>query len=244
MTCGQLMGRRVLVTRAAEDAEVWAARLASLGAQPVVLACLVSVPIDDTATGPALSAALADAAWLLVSSRHGVAVVAQLIGGVLPPRVLIAAVGSATAAAARRLLGRVDLIADENTSRGLGDASRRQLRGSVVGARIVVAGAAGGRTEAASVLTAAGATVVTIPVYRTIPVSPRTKRDLGADGVDDILLASPSAVRGLINGAVLPPSARIVTIGPTTTAAAVAAGLTVDVESPRPDFEGMLEAIA
>lgn len=240
-----LAGRRVLITRAADDAEVWAERLTRLGARPVLMPCLTCIPVDGPATASALIAALADASWLLLSSRHGAEVVASLLAGRLPPGVQVGVVGPSTAEAARRLLGRVDLVAARATSRGLADAMLARLGGAASGERIVVAGAANGRDDAASALTGAGARVTVIPVYRTVPAPPpAVKRDLAAEGVDDILLASPSAVRGLVNCAVLSPSARIITIGPTTTAAALAAGLAVAAESRRPDLEGMLEVMS
>jgi uroporphyrinogen-III synthase len=61
--------------------------------------------------------------------------------------------------------------------------------------------------------------------------------------VDDVLLASPSAVTGLVNCAVLPKVVRVITIGATTSAAAVAAGLSVTAEARWPNLDGMLEAM-
>jgi uroporphyrinogen-III synthase len=58
-----------------------------------------------------------------------------------------------------------------------------------------------------------------------------------------ILLASPSAVLGLVHRAVLPVGAQVVTIGPATTAAARANGLAVAAQARHPDLEGLLEAI-
>jgi len=94
-------------------------------------------------------------------------------------------------------------------------------------------------------LTAAGITTRRVDVYRTAPVPPLArKRELAADGVDDVLLASPSAVTGLVNCAVLPKEARVITIGPTTSAAATAAGLRVTAEARWPNLDGMLEVMS
>lgn len=93
-------------------------------------------------------------------------------------------------------------------------------------------------------LAPAGWDVVRIAVYRTIPAPPREdKQDLAALGVDAILLASPSAAEGLIRQANVPPQAHVITIGPTTTTAARALGLTVAGEAREPGLEGLLEAI-
>lgn len=247
MSARPLAGRTVLVTRAAEDAERWAGRLVELGARAVVMPCLDCEWIADAGTAGRLRSAIASADWLLVASRRGAEAVARLLEGRLPARIRVAALGPASAAAARESLGRVDLVADEPASRGLGRAlvEHERRSGGTRVVRAVVAGAAGGREEAEAELVAGGIEVTRVAVYRTVPTAPvGAKRDLIAEGVDSILLASPSAVTGLLNRALPPRAARVITIGPTTSAAARAAGLTVAAEARRPDLESMLEAIS
>lgn len=247
MIMRSLAGRRIVVTRALEDAERWAARLASLGATPVVLPCLVCEAVDDVRTVTALHDALEGACWLAVSSPHGAAFTGALLGTALRAGVRVAAVGEATADAASRHLGRIDLVATESTSAGLGRELARVLRdedGAAAG-KVVVAGAEGGRKDVEQTLRGAGFPAVRVNVYRTIPAPPsRTKRDLESDRIDDVLLASPSAVTGLLNTATVPAAARVITIGPTTSAAARAAGLRVTAQAGRPNLEGMLEVMS
>ncbi len=241
-----LAGRRVLVTRAQDDAERWAARLASLGAIPVILPCLVSEPLDSAPARAALRTALHNAAWLVVSSPRGAAIAATLIGGQLPAHVRVAAVGEATAAAARTHLGRVDLVPELQTSAGLGEALARRLThdGAPQLQPVVLAGALGGRGEAEMSLRTVGAPVTRVDIYRTIPApAASARRDLARETIHDILLASPSAVAGLLNIARVPEGARVITIGPTTSTAARQRGLTVSAEARRPTFEGLLEAM-
>jgi uroporphyrinogen-III synthase len=250
----ELAGRRILVTRAADDADHWAARLAAVGALPVTLPCLICEPITDDATVRRLRDAINEADWLLLTSARGAHAVARLLRGGpagrtptrVPTQLRIAAVGPATARAATRRLGRVDLVAGENTAKGLADELAATIRDAppTRPVRVVIAAAAGGRDDAAAVLGAAGVAVLQVAVYRTVPApAVRNKRDLAADGVEIVLLASPSAVTGLLRLVVLPTSARIITIGPTTSTAATAAGLVVAGEAKRPTFEGILEAI-
>ena len=241
-----LRGRRILVTRAAEDAADWAARLSAMGASPVVLPCLTIEPIDDVATRTALVRALETADWIVVTSPRGVAALQTLHGAGLSGRHSIAAVGPATARACQELLGRTPLVADETTSAGLGRRLAALLGTGGAGAecRVVLVGAAGGREEAEAALTAQGAIVSRIDVYRSVPVPVAARKyDLAGDGVEDVLLASPSAVQGLINRALVPRTAQMITIGPTTSAAATAAGLRVSAEARRPTLEAMLEAM-
>ncbi len=241
-------GRTVLVTRAAEDAAPWAERLAALGATPVVFPCLVCEILDDAATRSALAAALDGAAWLALTSRRGVEAVAALAPGGVPEGVAIAAVGPATAAAARALLGRCDLVAPAGTGASLAEALRAALAAHPPApmrpAKVAIAAADRAVPHLERILAPVGVEVARVDVYRTVPAPPETPRvRLDALGVDTILLASPSAVAGLVHRAVVPGGAVVVTIGPSTTEAARAHGLAVLAEARRPGLEGILEVI-
>ena len=239
-----LAGRRVLITRALEDAGAWADRLSALGADPVILPCIRTEVLDDDATRARLASALSDAGWLCVMSPRGADAVARL-AGTLSPALRIAVVGNATAHAVVGAIGRKPYVAHGGTSRALGVELLRELRmdGSAP-PRVVIASARGGRTDAEDALTAAGVAVTRVDVYRTIPAGRATPpRDLAVEGIGDVLLASPSAVEGLLNQAAFPGGMRIFTIGPTTSAAVVAAGLLVSGEATHPDLDSLVEAM-
>lgn len=246
MTPRSLIGRRVLVTRAEDDAMAWATELAQVGAVPVVFPCLTTRLIDDADTAEHLRTAVADADWIGVTSRRGVQSAAALLAAPLPVRVRVAAVGPTTARAASELWGRNDLVATHPTLEGL----TAELLGTTdsadasPGPHLVLAGARTGRREGVRALIERGWRVTTVAVYETVPAAATGRRvDLGAEHLDDILLASPSAVTGLRNLACLPTKVRIFTIGSTTTAAARAAGLVVTAEARRPGLDGLLEAM-
>lgn len=246
MTAESLVGRRILVTRAQEDAEQWAERLLSLGAVPVVYPCLVAEVLDDAPTAEALRHSLADAHWLVVTSRRGAAAVVELLGGRPAPSIRIAAVGLATARACMELLGRANFISVVTTSAGLGTSLGDHLTegGASPAVRVVVAGAVDGRGDAEEALAARGVMVTRVSIYRTVPRPVVTRRlDLTSMRIDTVLLASPSALTGLMNSATVPGDARVITIGPTTTAAAIAAGLRVTAEARVPTFDSMIEAL-
>ena len=57
------------------------------------------------------------------------------------------------------------------------------------------------------------------------------------------MLASPSAASGFVHQVELDAPVAIYTIGPSTTAAARALGLTVTAEAREPSLEGILEAM-
>ena len=242
----RVAGMKVLVTREAEDAERWASRLSSWGALPVVMPCLQCENITDPSVATLLQASVEISAWLVLSSRRGAVAAGRMLERKLTARAKIAAIGPATARAAKEVFNRCDLVASESTAAGIADAllERFGLVKSAQPVRVVMAGAAGGRTDVEQKLTKNGIKVSRVDVYHTIPAPPvEPKRDLEAEEIEIVLLASPSAVEGLRNIALVPRAAKVVTIGPTTSAAAVAAGLKVHGEAAEPDLDGMLDAL-
>jgi uroporphyrinogen-III synthase len=243
-TAPALKGRRVLVTRSEEDSAEWAAELSACGAEPLILPCIHSERIDTPAVREAVGAALATADWLVLTSRRGVDAVAALTGaGVAKPvRCRVAAVGDTTAAAARALLGRCDFVGEGTGARLAAGLVAAAHVGA--GTSVAIAVAANAASALEQGLRSAGATCTRIDVYRTVPAPPlAAKHALSALGADNILLASPSAVCGLVNQVVLDVPVGIYTLGPSTTAAARAAGLTVTAEARAPSLEGLLEAM-
>ena len=234
--------RRVLLTRGEDDNAEWAERLAERGADPVALACIHCEPIDTPALRTDMAAAAADADWLTFTSRRGVDAFVSLHPGV-PPRARVAVVGSATADAARARLGRVDLVSRDGTAASLGAALVRdgdlQRRPHVL---LALAENAGDTLERA--LAAAGANCARFNVYRTIPAPPAApKRAMSALGADNVIFASPTAVKGFVQQVAVDVPIKVYTIGPSTSAAARAAGLTVTAEAREPSLEGVLESM-
>ena len=241
-----LHGCRVLITRAAEDAGAWASRLEALGARPLMMPCVRHEPVDDASAAASLGSALSGADWLLLFSAKGAEAVARVMPGGLPDALRIAVVGPATGAAAAQYLRAPSFVARASTSAALARELLPWLRetGRSKGPVVVIAGAADGRTDGDAVLASAGIVVRRVAVYRTVAAPPdERKRDLADEGIDVVLLASPSAVTGFVNRVKLPVLAQVITIGPTTSAAAVTAGLRVSAEARQPNLDGMLEAM-
>jgi len=234
-----LQGRRVLLTRSREDNRAWSQDLAERGLAPVALACVATETRPEAA--PELSRELAACDWLVVCSRRAVQAVKELHPAALPARVRVACVGPATAVEANLTFGRAEKLAPLGTGRSLGAELAATLPRS---ARVLVAAALEGRVDVEDVLRPAGVDVHRVAVYRTRPV----RRDgppllLDALALDAVFLASPSAVRGLLNQALPPSRAAFVTLGPSTTEGARAAGLTVHAEARERSLDGLLAAL-
>jgi uroporphyrinogen III methyltransferase/synthase len=140
------------------------------------------------------------------------------------------------------LLGRVDVVGGGTAAAlaatlvEVGDLERRP--------RALLALAENAGDTLAQALTAAGAECTRLDVYRTVPIAATgARRPLSALRVDNVVLASPSAVTGFVHQVDIDVPVKIYTIGPSTTAAARGAGLGVTAEAPEPSLEGILEAM-
>lgn len=238
----RLTGKRILITRSADDCAEWAAKLEDFEAIPVSLPCIETETIDTPELRARLAAAVADTDWLVFTSRRGVEAFAALYTGSIG-NAQIAAVGKVTAEAARNRLGRIDLVGRGGTASLL---AATMLTEGVLNSRprLLLALA----ENADDVLDKAlkhAARCTRLDLYRTIPHPPvAVKRAMSTLGADNVLLASPSAVTGLMNQVDLDIPVNIFTIGPSTSAAARANGLVVTAEATTPSLHGLLEPLS
>lgn len=241
-----LAAKTILLTRAQDDAAAWAQELEARGARVLHLPCIECQTIDDPGRADALVAALSDADWLAVSSRRGVAAVAELAPGALPDSVRVAAVGPATAAAAREQWGRCELVSADPSAKGLGESLRDRLAedGQLDSARVVLALADRADRGIERVLEKHGTWVTRLSVYRTRPVAPSGRpRDLSSMAIDAVFLASPSAAQGLVNQMRLPPDLPVFTIGASTSQTARGLGIPIRGEARQPSLDGLVDAL-
>lgn len=185
--------------------------------------------------------------WVVFTSARGVEVfVEQSVAA--PRTVRIAAVGPSTARAVHAIGWSTDVVG----SGGAEELVARLARSTELeGACVLFPAASGARATLEKALRATGATVERVEAYhtrRTPPEAVSVRRDLSA-GVDAVTFASPSAVRSLALSLrddwpdVLSRCA-VVAIGPTTSAAAVAEGLTDVSTAPETTLSGLIDACA
>lgn len=232
---------RILLTRSADDCAGWAETLRLEGETPVIYPCIAIEHIGTSVTRRALELALADADWLVFTSRRGVAACAALAALRAAQAPQIAAVGPATAEAAIEHFGRVDLVGAGGTAAALADELVAAAAGKP--SRFVLALAENAPSTLEDALGAVGHTI-RVDVYRTVPAPPRRpKQSYSGLASDAVFLASPSAVQGFVNQIDLDIETSVYTIGPSTTAAAKQLGLKITAQAPKPSLEGLLEAM-
>ena len=162
-----------------------------------VVSCVPLIRIAEPSDRRALQAAAnaADAIdWLLFTSANGVAAFARRRSVPLPPRVRVAVVGPATAAAVQSLLHRpIDVIPERHSSDALASAF---LAAAKPGATACVIQPEGEASPLARLLEAAGYAVNAVGAYRTLP-TPAADMARKLSSVDAIVLMSGSQARAL-----------------------------------------------
>ena len=247
-----LFGRRVLVTRAAEQAAGLSERLAALGALPVEIPTIRAAPLEDRSE---LDAALADLSsfdWIAFTSANAVRFVFERLNALgadaraLHP-VLAAAIGRATASALSARGVSANFIPDRAGSESMADGMARL---GVSGARVLLprSDLADGRLP--DRLRRAGADVREVVAYRT--TMPESSRPALAEaleaGVDAVALASASAavnLAALLDGDVRRlDGVAIACIGRAAAAAASELGLKVDIVAQAPSVDALALELA
>jgi uroporphyrinogen-III synthase len=246
-----LAGVRVVVTRAPHQNAEFAALLAEHGALPLLYPCIdIEPPADTTRLDEALQT-LDTFHWLVLTSANTVIALAKrldVLSIAVPARLKVAAVGRATAAAARDLLGvqtaaLPDEFVAESLAQALGDVTSRQ---------VFLPQSAIAETTLYDLLTHAGAKVMVITAYENVIGSGGVDLPalLAAGQVDVITFTSASTVNNLFvrlgseGGDIrLLKTIPLACIGPKTAAAVHKHGLEPTIMPAEYTMDGLLTAI-
>jgi len=251
-----LEGRRVVVTRAAEQAQELVRELEGLGAEVLSLPTVGFREAEDFAPLDEALREIANFDWVLFTSQNAVRFFAKRCRALgLDPANLqsegsrVAAVGPATAKAARDEGFRVYWIA----SRFRGEALARELQEDVAGKKVLLPRSDRAADELPGALRAAGAVVRDVVAYCTVVPAASDGDALAkirGGEADVIAFASPSAFHhfvDLVGAEKLPGVAervKFAAIGPTTAGAIREAGLPVEIEAAEATSAGLARAIA
>jgi uroporphyrinogen III methyltransferase/synthase len=241
-----LHGRVVAVTRARAQASGLAGRLAELGAEVVEAPAIRIEPrLGDSEVAEAVSR-IREYALVCFTSPNGVALLFEaLTAAGHDARALAGATVAAIGPGTARELERRGISADVVPSRSVAEALvEALLEVPVEGRAVLVARAAEARDVLPDALSERGARVNDVPLYDTVaePLGDELLDRLGR--VTHVTFTSSSTVRFFTeSGGRLPDAARIVSIGPVTSATARELGLTVHVEAERHDIDGLVDAL-
>jgi uroporphyrinogen III methyltransferase/synthase len=241
-----LFGRRIVVTRAREQASELRVQLEGLGATVIELPAITIEPIDFVLPDAS------DYAWIVFTSVNGVAhffdrglaasgLDARALGGVQ-----VAAIGPGTAEALAGAGIAADLIPERFVAESLLEAFPRPARAGNR-ERVLLPRAETARDVLPDGLRERGYDVDVLAVYRTTRAT-AAAADLtvvqGGD-VDAVTFTSSSTVRNFsdIVGAFSGDQPLVVSIGPVTSSTARERGLRVDAEADPHTIDGLVAAI-
>jgi uroporphyrinogen-III synthase len=251
-----LEGKRVVVTRAPEQAGELVRSLEAMGADVLLLPTVGFAPPEDWSGLDAAIGRLSEFDWILFTSQNAVRFFAQRLrerDAARESRKLrgpkIAALGPATAETANLEGFSVDYIAKNNTGEGLAS----ELAGSIGGRKVLLPRSDRGDDRLPSALRESGANVTEVIAYRTTAtkqLDPAVFGRVRRAEVDAIVFASPSAFHNLCDSIPAPELAglseriQFAAIGPTTARALKEAGVRMAVQANESSVASLADAIA
>jgi len=243
-----LFGRKIVVTRAREQASELVAKLAELGADTVEVPAIEVHDAEDGGAGLRVAATeLGRYDWVVLTSPNGaraLLVALRTLG--LDPRAFgtcrVAAIGPGTAEALATGNLLVDLVPPQFVAEALVEVFPDPAPGGT--GRILLARAAAARDVLPQGLAARGWEVEIVEAYRTVAARLEDDRRAELATADMITFTSSSTVTRFLDAAgpeAVPPV--VATIGPITAATAREHGLRVDIEAPVHTIDGLVDAI-
>ena len=256
MSLPPLLGRRILVTRAAHQAGKLSQGMRALGAEPVEVPVL---EIHPPASFTPLDAALRQFAsydWLILTSANAVHALVERAAalGISVSQLAwlkVAAVGASTAAEARKAGFKVAFIPQAYVAESLVEGLLQTLQSKPSGQRILLARAAVVRDVIPESLRLAGVAVDVVDAYRNVlpAAAPEQLRCAIRSGIDAVTFTSSSSATHLAEAAraanVAWPIALVpaVSIGPVTSKTLRELGWPPAAEADPSDIPGLIAAV-
>jgi len=241
-----LDGLRIVVTRAAHQAEELARPLRELGAEVILTPVIGIAPPADPAPLREATSRADEYDWILFTSANAIrAFAAELAQSPATCKASIAAVGSATRDAAEQHGFTVTLVPDRYVAESLVQSF---VDKDLNGRRILIPSAAVTRDIVPAELRKCGAHVDVVEAYRNVippEAAERAKAVFREPYPDWVTFASSSAVNSLVRLIGPEPlrKVKIATIGPVTSATVRKHGLEVAAEAEIHTVDGIAEAV-
>jgi uroporphyrinogen III methyltransferase/synthase len=243
-----LFGKRIMVTRAREQADALGSRLSALGAGVIELPTIEIRPPADCGPLDGAIGKLDSYDWLIFTSANGVRFFLNRLDAgehdLRKLRARICAIGPATRAAVEALHLKVDLMGREYVAESLLEAFAAH---DLVGKRVLLPRAAVARDLVPRELARRGAHVDVVEAYRTVApehLAEQARQTLSSRP-DCITFTSSSTVRNLVRvaGADALRGIAVASIGPITTQTARELGVEVATQAKTFNVEGLVAAV-
>ena len=242
-----LHGRRVVVTRARPQASGLAATLRGLGADVVEAPAIriVARPVEGEVAR--MAAEIGGYDLVCLTSPNGVKLLFEALAAHgRDARALAGATVAAIGPGTTRELEAHGIRADVVPERSVAESLLAELeKTDLAGKRALVPRAADARDVLPEGLRDAGAEVDVVALYDTVGEELQASAVDAIGRADYVTFTSSSTVTRFLDavGDGIPNGARVVSIGPVTSATARERGLEVHVEAERHDVDGLVEAL-
>jgi uroporphyrinogen III methyltransferase/synthase len=249
-----LVGKRIVITRAAAQSEALARELSGRGAIPIVVPLVSFAEPEDCAPLDKAIKQLEQFDWMILTSAQAVRAAAQRAEDLQRPlnrpgsKLLVACVGPVTAEAARKANLRVELVAGTHN----GVALAGELGSRLAGAKVFLPRSDRANPDLPIALKHHGAHVTEVIAYRTLRPAEAERgnlKNIGEGKTDAVLFFSPSAVhhfaelRGAEQLRQLQDKLAITAVGPVTAKALREAGVTHGVMAQDTTAASVIEAL-
>lgn len=251
-----LAGKRIVLTRPAEDSADLLRKLEASGAKPILLPFIEFRPPEDSAPLDSALAHIADFDWIVFTSRNSVRFfcrrMKELRGtsvGLAAPHSKIAVIGAGTSRAAAVENLHVDLVTSDARS---GREFVAEFCSSAAGKSVLLPQSDQAGAQIAEGLRKAATNVTTVVAYRTCMPESIDGEKLAVvrrDGADGFVFASPSAfcnfarIMGETDLKRFASCSAFAAIGPTTAQAIRRAGVPVAIEAAKPNSDEIIKAM-
>lgn len=248
-----LFGKNIVVTRDASGNAEFAAKIVERGGNPVEVTTIKIKSLTNTSRFLKVVGKAAEFDWIIFTSSNGVEIFFDFLQALGKDArafcsAKIAAIGSETAAALAGFGVRADFVPSVYTSREL--AKQLAASWNLHGKKVLLLRSQLASNELVERLARAGAQVSNVPVYRILSAKARCDRlikKISSDEIDWLTFASPSSVSAffeqiqpdLVNSS----SAKVASIGPTTSQELRSLGVKVDVTAAEHTIDGLLAAL-
>lgn len=250
-----LAGKRIVITRAAEQSEALAKELAARGAIPVVLPLISFSPPEDRRPLDRAIAEIAQFDWLVLTSAQAVRALTERTEDLQQPlvrmgsgKIRVACVGPVTAAAARSANLPVEYVAVTHN----GVALANELGSRLQGAKVLLPRSDRANPDLPTALKNYGAQVIEVIAYRTLRTATDDQEKLkmvAGSQAAAVLFFSPSAVQhfaelvGAEQLRSIQAKLAITAVGPVTAKALSQAGVTRAIVAEDTTVVAVIEAL-
>lgn len=253
-----LFGKRIVVTRAREQASALSDLLRSRGAEPVEFPVIRIAPLEDTSPLDATLRVLDTFDWVILTSANAVPILADRLQALgLDARAFaktkIATIGPATAEALQQ---RLSIRADFVPTEAVAEAILAQFPDTeLAGKRILIPRANEAREILPDKLAEQGAMTFVVPIYETLfdsEAAEELREQLKQGEIDAITFTSSSTVRNFVQAITqesgtphseIVGATKLVAIGPITAETAREFGLTLDAIASEHTIPGLVTAL-